>query len=241
MNSEKIKKNILEKIKSGEIKKTLRWYFISKKYMFWFFSLFFVILGSFSFSILLKNIFNDFGSWYLLDDWMKVLPLKLFFVWMFGLIIFIILAYFNFKNTKKGFKYRVSFIVFVSLILSIIFGSILYKINFSNYLDQKIEKHSKIYSDLKIKKRKELEGFLEKNNIDKNEFFKNKRVIKLKNKFKKKDRERIERLKNILEKLKDKKGIDLEKIQKALDEIKKQKEKVDEKRFQELLKEFREN
>ena len=234
-----LKNKILNEIKNGQVEKTSRWYFISKKYFFWFFSGVFVTLSSLSFSILLKNIFNDFGSWYLLSDWFEIFPLKLIILWIISLIIFIFLSYLNFRNTKKGFKYRISFVVLTALILSIIFGSILYKINFSNYLEEKIEKNIKIYAEIKENQKKKIIEKLMAENIDPEKFFQNQEIIKITEKFKKRDEERIKKIKEILNRIKDKK--DKEEIKEILNKIKNKKEDLNQKRIDYLIKKYQIN
>jgi hypothetical protein len=56
-----LREKIIKKIEQGEIKKTSRWYFLTKKYFFWVSFSLSIIFGALSFSIFLKNYFDDFG------------------------------------------------------------------------------------------------------------------------------------------------------------------------------------
>jgi len=179
-----LKNNILNKIKKGEIKKTSHWYFLTKKYSLWTFFGLSIILGALSFSILLKNILDDFGPWYKLNLENNFIYSNIFYIWIISMFLFITSAYFNYKYTKEAFKYKSIFIILFSLFLSLILGIVFYYTSLNNWVEHRIEKNSHQYLKIKNEKRALLLKYLSENDIDEKEFFKNRKILHLKNKCK---------------------------------------------------------
>ncbi len=178
-----LKNDILSKIKKGEIKKTSKWYFLTKKYLFWTFFSLSIFLGALSFSIFLKNILDDFGPWYKLKLENNFIYSNIYYFWIIVIILFLLSAYLNYKNTKNSFKYKNISVILFSIILSFSLGLVFYYTSLNNWTEQKIEKHNKEYLEIKKVKKEKIIKFLEDHNINKNEFFKNKKVIKIMNKY----------------------------------------------------------
>ena len=231
-----LKNNILNKIKKGEVKKTSHWYFLTKEYSLWTFFGLSIFLGALSFSILLKNIFDDFGPWYKLDLENNFIYSNIFYIWIISIVLFISSAYFNYKHTKKAFKYKPILIILFSLFLSLVLGTIFYHTSLNNWVEHRIEKGSQRYLKIKDNRRMHLLKYLSENNIDEKEFFRNKNILHLKSKYETIDRKRIEKIKEILE---NSRGNNKEKEMRVLFErIKEKKREIDYKRFMYLIKKY---
>ncbi len=166
-----LKKEILKKIEKKEIKKIPRWVFIIQKIFLWFSFIFSIFLGALSFSIFIKNFFDDYGPWYKIRIESSFILSNIFLIWLSFLLIFIILAYWNFKKTKNGFKYKVSKIIIFLITVSILLGSVFHYTCLDKKIEHLILKSSPQYKKIKERKYQKILNYLEKNNINKDDFF----------------------------------------------------------------------
>ncbi len=224
-----LKENILKKIEAGEVRKKPRWIFLSKKYSLWSFLTLSIFFGGISFSIFLYNYFDDLGPWYKLKSESSFWLSNIFWIWILFLILFILSAILNFRQTKKGFRIKLSAIIFGALFSTIFLGFGFYKIEAGKFLDRQILSKSKQYQEMKLERQKIIFDYLEKNNIDPKEFFENKKIQKLKEEYEEVDQQRIEKLKKILE---NSRGSGKEKEMRELfEKIKRKKREIDYLRF----------
>ena len=231
-----LKKEILEKIKTGQVKKKSRWLFLSKKYSLWIFSILSLLFGAMSFSIFLHNYFDEFGPWYKLKLETSFWFSNIFWIWLILFLLLIISAILNFRQTKKAFKFKISLIILTILSFTLVLGFSFYKLKVGKILDRRILNNSKSYQDLKIEKQKWIFDYLEKNNIDPKEFFENDKIIQLKEKYKEIDQKRIDRLKNILEKAKKNNNkTEIKELKDVFERIKIKKREIDYLRFMKEL------
>jgi len=127
---------ILDKIKEQNIQPKKRWEFLFKNYLLWFAFGLAIILGGLASSATIF-IFQH-ATWVELAPGFS--PLKRLWVnlplfWLLSLSLFCFLAWYDFKNTKRGYKYQPLIIVLFSIILSIALGVAMYSLG----LGQKLE------------------------------------------------------------------------------------------------------
>lgn len=129
--------NILGKIKQEHIAPVPRWHFLLKSYVFWTILAISVLLGSLSFSVVVHilnfgdlNIFNQVHG-NLLSSTIMMLP----FFWLLFVFLFALIAYYNWKHTKLGYRFKRRWIVSGSVLSSILFGSVLYSFGMGNEVD----------------------------------------------------------------------------------------------------------
>lgn len=119
---------ILEKIKTKHIAPKPRWQFLLQQWLVWIFTSLSIMIGSFSFSVMIFNLVNN--DW----EFIKLLnrsPLQHLFntlpyVWIVILILFVGLAYYNARHTKGSYKYQAYWFVIGSIVISMAMGSIFY-------------------------------------------------------------------------------------------------------------------
>lgn len=122
------KKEILEKIEKEHIAPKPKWQFLLKNYVVWLIGGSFVIIGGLAISVIIFVFINsDWKLYYylngsLIDYVIKMAP----FVWFILLALFIIVADYNFKQTKNGYKHSLFKIVSFSIIASGALGVIFY-------------------------------------------------------------------------------------------------------------------
>lgn len=118
---------ILEKIKEEHIKLKPKWEFLLKNYVIWALFVVAIIIGSLAFGVMIFMVFHT--------DWqystgqiglVRNLLISLPYFWFLILIIFLAIAFYNLKHTKKGYKYNPLLIVSSSILISIIIGSVVY-------------------------------------------------------------------------------------------------------------------
>jgi hypothetical protein len=123
-----ISQETLKKIEEKNISPHPRWKFLVKDALLWISFSSFVFFGSLAMSaILFMLVSQDWDIYnYLHRTLAQHIAISMPYLWLSLLIIFIIVAYYNFKYTKIGYKYEIRNVIFVSIFLSIIIGSILF-------------------------------------------------------------------------------------------------------------------
>ena len=132
-----IASSIMEKIEDGAIKPRPRWEFLLKNYSIWFMGILAVVVGSVATSSIIFAIRN--ADWFLYrrlsDSFLihvfKVMP----FLWIGFLVLFVLIAIYQIKHTKRGYKYSLAIIVLGNIVVSMILGSVLYVFGFGHLID----------------------------------------------------------------------------------------------------------
>jgi uncharacterized membrane protein YidH (DUF202 family) len=127
---------ILDKIKEQGIQPKKRWEFLFKDYILWIFFSLAIILGSLASSVtifMFKHAAwtSNVPNFHPLKRLLIVLPL----FWLISLAVFSILAWYDFKNTKRGYKYHPLLIVLFSIIVSIVLGLGIYLVGLGEKLE----------------------------------------------------------------------------------------------------------
>ncbi len=155
-----LEKRILEKIKKEKIKPIPRWFFVLKNSFF--LSLFgiSIFMGALSFSILFY-IFSDNGAYILEKYNFEKLKFAILF-WLFILIFFLFLAIKNYRKTQNSYRYSLSTILNLNILLSLILGFVLFFTGVAQKTDEFSAKHLDFYQkNIKITQIKK-EIFLKK-------------------------------------------------------------------------------
>jgi hypothetical protein len=128
----------IEKIKEEKIAPRPRWQFFLKDYLIWLAFFVAVIIGGLAFCV----IFFVFLS----NDWdlykyLRVNPLEHFifslpYLWVIVLLVFLALAYYNYKHTKSGYRYEAYAVLGLSILASVFLG---FLFHFAFGLGEKID------------------------------------------------------------------------------------------------------
>ena len=124
-----ISEKTLKKIEEKNITPKPRWHFLLKNYFIWLLFFFSIIIGALAVSVM---VFIEIEY-----DWdiYKFLGRSLFshiffslpYLWAAVLLLFIFVAYYNFRNTTKGYRYNVFFLLGGSIFLSLILGLVFFE------------------------------------------------------------------------------------------------------------------
>ncbi|EKE18974.1 MAG: hypothetical protein ACD_9C00181G0003 [uncultured bacterium] len=154
----KFSESIIDKIRCEHIAPVPRWHFLFKSFAFWSLFVISVILGSLSFSVIV-HIVNS-GDWdifnHLQGNLITSTVMLLPYFWLLFLILFAIIAYFNCKCTKQGYRFRRRWILLGSVALSVFFGSIFYALGMAKEMDRLMAKSMPFYDRSKHNARTEL-------------------------------------------------------------------------------------
>jgi hypothetical protein len=123
---EKLSNKILQKIKEEKIEPKPRWQFLLKNYAFWAAFGVSVIIGGLAFCVVLGILVDNDWDIYRLaaENPGKKIFLSLPFLWILALVLFLAAAFYYCKRTKCGYRYEVYSIIGLSILGSVILGSI---------------------------------------------------------------------------------------------------------------------
>jgi len=147
MTGENLVKKVLDKIKSGGIKPKPKWQFLLKDWLIWLFFVLTIVFGGLAFSatIFLVRI-NDWDLYGRLPIpfFLKTLP----FFWIIIVLIFIGLAYYNFKHTQSGYRYRFWVIVSAAVFLSFFAGTIFHFLRLGELVEYRFQRAMPFYHNI---------------------------------------------------------------------------------------------
>lgn len=141
---------ILEKIEEKKIKPKSRFSFLIKEYAIWSVFALAIIVGSVAVSVCIFAIKNN--DWdiykYANDNLLAFILSTMPYFWIVLLLIFVFFGYINFKHTKRGYRYKFNLIILSSILISILFGFVLYKFGFGEIIDKTFSKNVPVYKNL---------------------------------------------------------------------------------------------
>jgi len=154
MENDVIERTINE-IKEKKISPHPRWRFLLKDYTFWVFLGLSIILGAVSISTILF-LLTDY-DWdiyrYLHTNLFGYILISVPYLWIFILILFTIVAYYNFRHTTIGYRYNAHVMVLISILLSFIIGTIFFFVGINSEVHTTFSKWMPFYNNLAFDKR----------------------------------------------------------------------------------------
>lgn len=133
-----ISKKTLEVIKKEEIKPKARWHFLLRNYVLWTIGVFSLFVGSISVGIIIFLIKDQDWSVYRMSSqiFLGQIFLVLPYFWVVIILIFGLIAYYNVRHTREGYRYSAYMVVLISVGFSLFFGSILYAVGLGEKIDE---------------------------------------------------------------------------------------------------------
>jgi len=138
---------ILKTIQSKDIKPKAKWKFVIKNILVWTASIISLILSSLAVSIVIYLVKNSDWDLYprLAGGLLRFIMMALPYFWLGFLVIFILLMYYNFKHTKKGYKYKLGIIILVSILGSLFIGILFYNIGVAEAVEDSLFQKIPVY------------------------------------------------------------------------------------------------
>ncbi|MCD4694216.1 hypothetical protein K8R62_02550 [bacterium] len=126
--NKKISEVIFKKIKESHIKPKPKWEFLLKDYTIWTLFGISLIVGGLAFSVIFYMFANN--DWnlyqYVSGSFIGFFFVTLPYFWLIILVMFIVLAYYNLRHTKRGYLLSLRKIFLFSLLSSFLLGGVLY-------------------------------------------------------------------------------------------------------------------
>lgn len=144
-------KDILEKIKREKIKPRSRWRFMLKDYVVWLVFIASIIFGSLSFSVILHFWgVNDWDAYYRVNkSFLAFVMLTMPYFWLICFLLFLVISYYYFERTRTGYRYEFVKVAVFNLVLSLIFGSLLYGFGIGQRAETELAKRAPFYGEMR--------------------------------------------------------------------------------------------
>lgn len=141
---------VLDNIKTHKISPRPRWQFLFKNYFIWAIGFLALFFGAISISLIIFML--RYNGWVYfsrsgggpLEFLLLVMPI----FWISSLIVFVVLIYFNFKNTKHGYRYSHWLIVLGAIVLSIILGFGFFALGMGQRVDALLGRSAPLYDSV---------------------------------------------------------------------------------------------
>ena len=162
-----IKDQVLKKIQTQGIKPTSRFYFVSRNYFFGLLFIVSVVIGAISFSAILNQFI--LGS-QLIEGAQPFMTPTLFFIsiplfWLFLLVCFTLSAWYNFKRTDGAHRRENAIIVLASILFSLLFGLLLFRVGLAENLDHVMKSFFPTYRATTEQRLERTAEYLQKNDL----------------------------------------------------------------------------
>ncbi|MDI6687920.1 MAG: hypothetical protein QME06_06840 [Desulfobacterales bacterium] len=151
-----ISKDILQKIKKDEVRPYPKQYFLLKRSVIWTVFGLSILFGSIACAVAIFQL--RYAEWDLykhlshrpLEFALLVIP----FFWLIFLLGFTGFAFYNFRRTEQGYRYRTLWVILGSIAISVIGGGIFYATGLSERLETAFEHNVPFYRDLQERKQR---------------------------------------------------------------------------------------
>jgi len=145
---EEVSKNTLQKIKKENIKPIPKWQFLLKDSLVWGLFVLNLILGSIGFAISLyifgnNDVILDSSLVTNVWEWM-ILSIPL--AWILLTVLFLFIAYYNFKHTSGGYRFTVVKIFLMNIVVSVVLGVVINGLGLSQRLNTVFSNHIPFYN-----------------------------------------------------------------------------------------------
>lgn len=124
-----------------------KWKFKIKNYFIWLAGLLFVLCGSLSVAVVIYMVANN--DWSVSNQitqnkWQFVLQ-SMPIYWLLTIMLVVFIAYYNFRHTDTGYRYKLLTIIMASVMTSIVFGGMFYYMGLGHVIDRTFAERLPIY------------------------------------------------------------------------------------------------
>ena len=149
-NDNNLSEEILTNIKEHKITPRPKWQFIFKSYFVWTVGFLALFFGAISISLIIFMLrYNEWSSYrHIGAGPLEFLLLVVPIFWIICLLIFVVLIYFNFKQTKHGYRYKPLFIVASAVALSVILGYGFFSLGLGQKIDAILGRRAPLYDSV---------------------------------------------------------------------------------------------
>ncbi|QQS58863.1 hypothetical protein IPN35_04665 [Candidatus Peregrinibacteria bacterium] len=150
-----LSQKITAQIKKRHIRQWPRLYFVLKNTAFWLLFSLSVLVGAIAFSVILYALIEaDFevlryASSSAVGFFLATLPLY----WMFFFGLFLLIALFGFRKTKKGYRIPLVWLLFGNITLSILFGFVFFRLIGAEIIEATLARAMPFYTRIEHQRR----------------------------------------------------------------------------------------
>lgn len=143
-------KKLVEKIKCEKICPAPKWRFLLRNYFVWLAFAASVVVGGLAFCVTLSIVAdNDWDIYkYLNISPIQHILLSLPYLWIVLLVLFLGLAFYNYKHTKCGYRHGVLAVLGLSIVGSLLLGSFFHYAGMGRKIDQIFAKNVPLYQNM---------------------------------------------------------------------------------------------
>lgn len=147
-------KEIFENIKEKKIKPASKWKFILRDYFLWSFFGVATLVGAVAMSVIIFIIKdNDWDIYEYLDkSFLSYILILMPYFWIIILFVLAYLAYFNYKQTRKGYKINPYWVILGSILVSVVLGILLFNLKIGSQIDKNLSGKIPFYRSNEIYK-----------------------------------------------------------------------------------------
>ncbi|MFH1426043.1 MAG: hypothetical protein ABIG66_01270 [Candidatus Kerfeldbacteria bacterium] len=148
MNKTTISQEVLKQIQEKKIEPKPKWQFLARNYMVWGAGSVCVVVGGLSLSVMAHMArVSDWELYANADGSALTFAIEnMPYLWIVVMVLFILLANYNLKHTKSGYKYRLASAVVVVIGASVFVGGIFHVMNIGRALDSLFEERVPYYA-----------------------------------------------------------------------------------------------
>lgn len=140
----------MDKIKEKKVRPKARWRFLLKNYVIWSLGVLALLSGGLAFSLVIYLMWHqDWGIYQeITDSFWKFALLAMPYFWIIILVLFITAVNYNFKHTKKGYRYPLALIVALSVVASSVLGAIFFRAGAGRAIDDYLGERAPFYTEI---------------------------------------------------------------------------------------------
>lgn len=141
---------VLERIKAEKIEPKPRWQFLLKDYFVWLAFGISLLVGGLAFCVMLSIILdNDWDIYrYLEIGLFEHFLISLPYLWILLLLLFLAVAYYNYRHTKKGYCCRAFTILALSVFGSVMLGTFFHILGLGGRIDRTLSRNFPVYQQI---------------------------------------------------------------------------------------------
>jgi hypothetical protein len=141
---------ILERIKEEKIEPRPRWQFLLKDYFVWSAFGISLLVGALAFCVMLSIILDNDWDIY---RYLEISPFEHFlislpYLWILLLFLFLAIAYYNYRHTKKGYCCKTFTILALSIFGSLILGTFFHSLGLGGKIDRTLSRNFPVYQKI---------------------------------------------------------------------------------------------
>jgi hypothetical protein len=128
---------LVAKIKEEKMAPRPRWHFLLKNYVIWATGLLSLLIGAAAVSVMIYLL--KYNDWEIYDQtkhgFGEFILMTLPYFWLLFLALFVYILYYNFKHTKRGYRYPVWLIALLSVLASALLGLVFFLSGLGEQID----------------------------------------------------------------------------------------------------------